>query len=71
MGRAMSAALRILGVILCAVLGMFIGWLLVGGTYIVANAVFVAIIVAVALAIPPKYDPAIRLKEWLERRRKS
>jgi hypothetical protein len=27
-----------------------------------------AIIVLVAL--PPKYDPAIRLKEWLMRRRK-
>lgn len=25
-------------------------------------------LVVLALVIPPKYDPAIRLKEWLERR---
>jgi len=30
--------------------------------------IFGALIVAVVL-IPPRYDPAIRLKEWVERKR--
>lgn len=29
------------------------------------------ITVMVILLLPPKYDPAIRLKEWLERKGKS
>lgn len=29
----------------------------------------VGILIAVVIAIPPKYDPSVRLKEWLERKR--
>lgn len=65
----MKATLRIAGVICCAALGAFIGWLLVGGTHIVMNAIVVVGVVALALTIPPRFDPAIRLKEWLERNR--
>lgn len=31
---------------------------------------FVLGLIALALVIPPKYDPAIRLKEWLQRHRR-
>lgn len=32
------------------------------------SALLVALVL-VALAIPPRFDPAIRLKEWLDRTR--
>lgn len=35
-----------------------------------ADLFFLLGIVALALIIPPRYDPAIRFKEWLERRRR-
>lgn len=34
------------------------------------NLFWLLAVVLVALLIPPRFDPAIRLKEWLERRRK-
>lgn len=34
------------------------------------DALFFIGIVGVVLLIPPRFDPAIRLKEWLERRRR-
>lgn len=35
-----------------------------------ADALLLIAMVVVVLLIPPRYDPAIRLKEWLERRRR-
>lgn len=31
--------------------------------------VIVFVVIGLVIAIPPKYDPAVRLKEWLERKR--
>jgi hypothetical protein len=35
-----------------------------------ADALLLVAMVVVVLLIPPRFDPAIRLKEWLDRRRR-
>lgn len=56
-------------VFVCLVSTLTLGWLIVGDHISTATFVVVAL-VAFVLLIPPRFDPAIRLKEWLERNRR-